>query len=160
MARFHRILVPTDFEDSSNEALDVGIELALRFDAKLFLLHAWEVPTFAYGSAYMAPDIWAVIGDAAKAQLATTLALVRKRVPGAESLLANGAPVPETIAAIAQTGADLVVMGTHGRRGVTRMFLGSVAENVVRSSPVPVLTIRDPNRGIGLSPTTSAPSML
>jgi nucleotide-binding universal stress UspA family protein len=90
----------------------------------------------------MAPDIWAVIGDAAKAQLATTLALVRKRVPGAESLLANGAPAPETILAIEQTSADLVIMGTHGRRGVTRMFLGSVAETVVRTSPVPVLTIR------------------
>jgi nucleotide-binding universal stress UspA family protein len=142
MARFHRILVPIDFEDSSSEALDVGVELALAFDAKLILLHAWEVPTFAYAGGYTAPDLWAVIEDAATAQLATTLALVRKRVPSAESLLANGAPAPETIAAIDQTSADLVIMGTHGRRGVTRMFLGSVAENVVRNSPVPVLTIR------------------
>jgi nucleotide-binding universal stress UspA family protein len=147
MARFHRILVPIDFENSSNEALDVGVELALTFDAKLTLLHAWEIPTFAYAGAYVAPDVWAVIEDAAKAQLATTLALVRKRVPGAESFLANGAPAAETIAAIERTSPDLVIMGTHGRRGVTRMFLGSVAENVVRNSPVPVLTIRGRQAG-------------
>ena len=143
MTRFHHVLVPVDFEESSREALEVAMDLALTFEARLTIVHAWEISPYVYaGLSYVPIDLWTPIERAAKQQLETTLALVRKRVPRAEAILAKGPAAAEVLAAIEQSKADLVVMGTHGRHGVSRMLLGSVAEKIVRASPVPVLTIR------------------
>ena len=144
MTRFHHILVPVDFELPSQEALEVAVDFALAFDARLTLMHAWDIPTFAYAgsNSFMTADMWTPIAGAAAEQLASTLAVLRKRLPRAESVLAQGAPAVETLAVADRVKADLIVMGTHGRQGLDRMLLGSVAERVVRSSPVPVLTIR------------------
>jgi nucleotide-binding universal stress UspA family protein len=143
MTRFHHILVPVDFEDPSQEALDVAIDLALTFDARLTVAHAWDMPPYSYaGISYLPPDVATTIEQAAKQRLDNTVVLVIKRVPNAESVLVRGPAADEILDAVGRTKADLIVMGTHGRRGVSRVFLGSVAEKVVRSSPVPVLTIR------------------
>jgi nucleotide-binding universal stress UspA family protein len=143
MTRFHHILAPVDFEPSSQEALDVAIDLALAFDAQLTVVHAWEMPVYAYSGLGLLPlDLWAPVERAGMKQLESTLAAVRKRLPRAESLFAKGPPSVELLAAIELSKADLVVMGTHGRQGLIRVFLGSVAETVLRASPVPVLTIR------------------
>lgn len=120
----------------------MAIDLALAFDAKLTLVHAWEIPTYAYAGMSLFPlDVWTVIEQAAKEQLASTLAAVRKQLPRAESVLANGRAAVEILGVADRLKADLIVMGTHGRQGVGRVFLGSVAERVVRASPVAVLTI-------------------
>ena len=143
MIPFHRILVAVDFGKASQEALEVAIELAVANDANLTLVHTWEIPTYAYaGMAYLPTDVWSAIEQAAKDQLASTLALVQKRVPKAVSVFAGGEASQEILNAAERTSADLIVMGTHGRRGVSRVLLGSVAEKVVRLSPVPVLTVR------------------
>ena len=144
MIRFRHILVPVDFEAPSQEALEVAVDLALAFDAKLTLIHAWEVPAAAYTPMeYVPADFWTAIEQAATEQLKSTVEQVRKRLPRAESILAKGPPVHEVIlTGAARTKADLIVMGTHGRRGLSHALLGSVAEKVVRLSPVPVLTIR------------------
>jgi nucleotide-binding universal stress UspA family protein len=143
MSRFHHILAPIDFEPSSQEALEVAIDLALAFDARLTVAHALEMPAYAYGTLGLLPaDLWAPVEQAATKQLESTLAAVRKRMPRAESLFANGPPSVEILRAIELSKADLVVMGTHGRRGLSRVLLGSVAEAVLRASAVPVLTIR------------------
>ena len=144
MTPFNHILVPLDFEEPSQAALEVAIDLALTFNAKLTLVHAWDLQTYAYAgtSSFLTADLWTPIMEAAKAQLATTLAVVRKRLPKAEAVLVQGPAAAETLAVAQRVKADLIVMGTHGRRGLDRMFAGSVAERVVRSSPVPVLTIR------------------
>jgi nucleotide-binding universal stress UspA family protein len=143
MIRFHRILAAVDFGAASQEALEVAIEFAVTNDATLTLVHTWEIPTYAYaGMAYLPTDVWSAIEQAAKGQLETTLALVQKRVPNAVSVFAGGEASHEILDAAERTRADLVVMGTHGRRGMSRVLLGSVAEKVVRLSPVPVLTVR------------------
>jgi nucleotide-binding universal stress UspA family protein len=143
MNRFHHILVPLDFEDPSQEALEVALDLALAFDAKLTVLHAWDLPVYSYaGLSYLPPDVATVVEEAAETSLASAMALVIKILPRAKSVLVRGRPDVETLDAAARLKVDLIVMGTHGRRGVSRMLLGSVAEKVVRSSPVPVLTIR------------------
>ena len=143
MSRFHHILVPLDFEDPSQEALDVALALALTFDAKLTVLHAWDLPVYSYaGLSYLPPDVATVVEEAAETSLASAMGLVIKRLPRAESVLVRGAAAVEILDATGRLKVDLIVMGTHGRRGVSRMVLGSVAEKVVRSSPVPVLTIR------------------
>jgi nucleotide-binding universal stress UspA family protein len=143
MTRFHHILVPVDFEEASQEALEVAIDLTLTFDAKLTVVHAWDLPVYSYaGLSYLPPDVATVVEEAATQSLADAAALVMRRVPKAESVLVRGPAAAEIMGTAGRLKADLIVMGTHGRRGVSRLVLGSVAEKVVRSSPVPVLTIR------------------
>jgi nucleotide-binding universal stress UspA family protein len=147
MIRFGHILVPVDFEAPSLEALEVAVDLALTFDAKLTIIHAWVGPGAAYSATiYVPAAFWTAIEDAASEQLKGTVEGVRKRLPRAESILGKGPPFQEILAAAARTKADLIVMGTHGRRGMSHALLGSIAEKIVRSSPVPVLTIRGKDR--------------
>jgi nucleotide-binding universal stress UspA family protein len=141
MIVFRHILAPVDFEPCSKQALEVAIDLALRFDSKLTLVHAWDVPGYVYANPYLTPDIGASIGEAAKQQLEAALADARARLPRAESMLLRGQAGPEVVAAAERLKADLIVVGTHGRQGLNRVFLGSVAEKIVRGSSVPVLTI-------------------
>jgi nucleotide-binding universal stress UspA family protein len=141
--RFGHILVPVDFESPSQRALEVAIDFALTFDSKLTVFHAWDTPQYVYaGMPYVAPEVWVGLEQAARSQLQGTLADVRKRVPRAESVLVRGPAAFEVLAEIERSKVDLIVMGTHGRRGVSRLILGSVAEKVVRGSSVPVLTVR------------------
>jgi nucleotide-binding universal stress UspA family protein len=143
MNRFHHVLVPLDFEEPSQEALEVALAIALTFDAKLTVFHAWDLPVYSYaGLSYLPPDVAAVVEEAADTSLARVMAVAIKSLTRAQSVLVRGSPAVEILDAAGRLKADLIVMGTHGRRGVSRMFLGSVAEKVVRSSPVPVLTIR------------------
>jgi nucleotide-binding universal stress UspA family protein len=148
MARFHHVLVPIDFEESSEDALEAAVELALTFHARLTLVHAWDVPSSAYAAmTYISADVWTAIEQGAKARLASALATVQKRLPSARATLLKGPTASEILAAADRSKADLIVMGTHGRRGISHLLLGSVAEKVVRLSPVPVLTVRGKNRG-------------
>ncbi|MES1177864.1 MAG: universal stress protein [Myxococcales bacterium] len=140
---FKHILAATDFSDCSARALDLAIELAGQLDAQLTLVHTWEIPSLGYGAAmYFPGDVLTPIENAARAQLEEVTNAVKKRVPRANSVLRVGAAWDEIIAAAASVHADLIVLGTHGRRGVSRALLGSVAERVVRLSPVAVLTVR------------------
>lgn len=143
MVEFKHILVAVDFGDSSEEAMEMAIELAHKFGASLTLVHTCEVPAYLYPDiAYFAADLLTPLEDAAGKQLRTTLATVQKRVPGAKAILRMGTAATEILAVIEGVHPDLVVTGTHGRRGISRTLLGSVAERLVRLSPVPVLTVR------------------
>ena len=137
---FEHILVPTDFNEPAEHALDVAIELAKKFDARVSILHAYqlfvpmpylEITSFPFEE---------IAASAAK-KLEAVVTKTKQRYPNCEALLRPGLPTEETIAAVEGSGIDLIVMGTHGRRGVSRVVMGSVAERVVRTSPVPVLTI-------------------
>ena len=140
---FNHLLVPVDFGEPSQQALDAAIELACRFTARLTLVHVYEIPAYVYGGmTYSTADLFGPIEDAAREQLDRTLREVQKRVPGAKAVLRRGPPAPEILAVIEEVHPDLVVMGTHGRTGVSHAFLGSVAEKIVRLSPAAVLTIR------------------
>lgn len=142
MILFKHILVATDFEDSSARVVDVAVEMAKTLDAKLTLLHVWELPIYPYMDFVLTAESLALVQEAAVKRLESALEAVRKSFPAAESLLKGGGPWDGILEAVAETGADLVVMGTHGRRGVRHLLLGSVAEKVVRLCPVPVLTVR------------------
>lgn len=145
MSKFKHILVPVDFGEPSIAALDMAIDLAKSFGAELTVMHAWELPVtaYSYGAAvYSSVDLITPLREAAENQLESTMTNVRARLPGAKALLRNGHIWSEIQEAIRETGADLVVMGTHGRSGLDHLLLGSVAERTVRSSPVPVLIAR------------------
>lgn len=143
MLSFKKILVPVDFGESSKQALEVAIGLARQFDAELTLVHTWEIPVYGYGAMeFSAMDMLTPIQAAATEQLAALVAEVKRQLPEVKSVLARGVAWREVLSTIEQTKPDLVVMGTHGRRGVGRAILGSVAEKIVRMSPIPVLTVR------------------
>jgi nucleotide-binding universal stress UspA family protein len=141
---FKQILVAIDFGESSQQALELGIELALKFGGALTLVHAYEIPVYAYdGASYVsAAELLAPIEATARRKLQSTLETVQKRMPAASALLRVGVASAEILAAIEEARPDLLVVGTHGRHGLGRMLLGSVAEKLVRLSPVPVLTVR------------------
>jgi nucleotide-binding universal stress UspA family protein len=141
---FKHILVPIDFAESSEKALEAAIDLARRFGSDLTLIHVYETPVYFYGGVtYATTDLFGPIEELARNQLEKTLREVQTKIPTAKAILGRGSPATEIVAAIVEVHPDLVVMGTHGRRGVSRAFLGSVAEKVVRLSPVPVLTFRE-----------------
>jgi nucleotide-binding universal stress UspA family protein len=142
MISFKSILVPVDFGDASKHALEVAVDLATQYKGSLTLVHTWEVPLYAYGGLeFSAIDLLTPIRETAQTYLDEMLVDVKKTVPEARAILRRGAPWREILAAIQEGKPDLVVMGTHGRKGVERIVLGSVAEKIVRTSPVPVLTV-------------------
>lgn len=145
MSTFKNILVPTDFGEAAERARRFATEIALRFDAKLTLAHFWEAPAYPHlGSLYASWDFVTPVGQAAEQELAQVLVELRRRIPCAAGICRMGSPWQEILHVIDEIDVDLVVMGTHGRRGIARMLLGSVAEKVVRTSPVPVLTVSTP----------------
>jgi nucleotide-binding universal stress UspA family protein len=135
------ILVPTDFSASSDQALDYAIELAAKLDAKVNLLSVIGVPT--YGVAELGVGITAPMIDSLIADNQAALDNVARTKPTvAQTLIRVGDARDVILQTAEELRADLIVMGTHGRRGISRALLGSVTEMVVRTSPVPVLTVR------------------
>jgi universal stress protein A len=138
------ILVPTDFSEHAGAALAFAAELGAQLDATVHLLHVVSIPTMGLpevGVAYASMTIESST-KAGQRELEALVARYRDRVPLAPPRLEVGDPrdVIDNVAEL--IGADLIVMGTHGRRGLRRMLVGSVAESVVRTAPCPVLTIR------------------
>jgi len=139
---FERILVATDFSDSSRQALELALQIAEKFNSELTLVHSWEAPSYSYGGGlYLPVDLAAPIERAAVARLEEAAAELKQRLPRAKSLLRSGIAWEEVLGAATQVNADLIVMGTHGRHGLERALLGSVAEKVVRMARMPVLTV-------------------
>jgi len=145
-ARIQHILVPHDFSDTAQCALDYALALAEKFAARVTIVHTYEVPLLSYpeGPAITA-ELVGQVQAAAKAALDGVVARSKGR-PGVavDGDLREGPPWAEIIAAATEGGADLIVIGTHGRRGLSRALLGSVAEKVVRSATCPVLTVHGP----------------
>jgi len=142
---FTHILVATDFGDCSTRALDAALEIAQKFDARVTLVHVWEMPTYSFEiSPYMPNELWLPIEQAAQSQLTTWCETLKARWPKSDAVLRTGTPWHEVLTAAEGTHADLIVVGTHGRTGLSRVLLGSVAERVVRLAKVPVLTVHGP----------------
>lgn len=140
MLPIHTILHPTDFSDRSGHALHLATALARDYGARLMVLHVIHRPVVAYGEGIIPPDPEAT-WEEARAQLDGLL------LPGgfaAERKLAEGDPAAVILHFAREHHADLVVMGTHGRTGLGRLLMGSVAEQVVRRAPCPVLTVTHP----------------
>ena len=139
MQTFTNILVPTDFSGPAEQATELATTLAEKFESKVTLLHTYVIPTYPYGDGLYWP--LDELELAAKTALDTALGKVKERYQLAEAILEVGSPAEQILSIAEARGVDLIVMGTHGRRGLSRVFLGSVAEKVVRVSPVPVLTV-------------------
>lgn len=142
-----RILVPIDFSEGSQQALDYAIEFAKPHRAKLTILFVLEPIHFANPGDLYAPsaNLGMLITEqrhAARDSLSRLQRDLRKRHVDAATVLKEGLAYDEIVAAAAETRADMIVMATHGRTGVSHLFLGSVAEKVLRHATCPVLTVR------------------
>ncbi len=145
-ATFRHILVPTDFGPIAEHALHLAVRLASNFGAKLTLLHVADIKSVR-AEAYVEGLAWPKIdveksAQSAQSALDRQLSITRKQHPNVEGVLLEGEPWREIVNAAKARGADLIVLGTHGRHGIPRLFLGSVAERVVRYADVPTMTVR------------------
>ena len=141
MEAFRKIVVATDFGDSSEHALELASDLAKRYSAELIVVHVVEIliPTFPIA---LTPEPEHVAA-AAQLGLLSVVERVQATVPGARSVLLRGSPAEQILSFVDENAVDLVVVGTHGRKGPSRWLLGSVAEKIVRSSRGAVLTVHD-----------------
>lgn len=133
------ILVPVDFQDASLDALALARNLAARLGLEVVLLHAYAIPVVVYPGfdPIVAPGLPDEIATAAKSALEKLAA----ENGGLRTILRTGDPATEVMKVIDELRPALVAMGTHGRTGLSHLLLGSVAEKIVRASPVPVVTV-------------------
>ena len=163
MNAISRILVPVDFSDWSRSALTLAVGLASRFGAEVDVFHVFELPPpyvpniMLQGQGGPSGTVHQVMRREAKEELAEFLreAVTAEKAGALEvrGYTRCGEPVEAIIRRATIGHYDLVVMGTRGRSGLSRMFMGSVAEAVVRGAPGPVLTFR---RGVGGAGTDEA----
>jgi nucleotide-binding universal stress UspA family protein len=148
-----RIIVATDFGDASRAAFDWSLHLAKALGARLVLVHVFDLPIIGF------PDASIVVGAETATRIANAAqtALEAERSRGAESGVAveawlrQGDPREAIPMLVGVADAGLIVVGSHGRKGFVRVLLGSVAEAIVRASPVPVVVVRA--RGTEPGPT-------
>ncbi len=148
MQPIESILAATDFSPGAALAVEQAASLAHTLGAKLTLLHVYQIPNYFFpdGSAYIAPpevltELTASVAD----QLAAAAAQARSITGGEVAVRSlEGAAADQIVRAAREGGFDLIVIGTHGRSGIKRLVLGSVAEQVVRHAECPVFTVREP----------------
>src|ERR1044071_7246841 len=134
-----KIMCPVDFSPGSQQAMHTAVRIANEHDAELVLVHSWYFPAGGFGGDYVpAADIVQAISSDAQRGLENAVAEARKL--GAHrvtSKLLNGSPWQQIVdAAQREPGLDLIVIGTHGRTGLSRVVMGSVAELVVRQPEI------------------------
>jgi universal stress protein A len=149
MRRFKRIMVASDLSKVSRGALYTAIVFAQSKGAELIMVHVLA-PIVPFGPEQLTqPALLETIEvDArrwAEQQLARLAAAARKAGVRVKVVLLSGDPADQIIRAARTHRADLIVVGTHGRRGFSKMMIGSVAERVVRTAPCPVVTVRSQN---------------
>ena len=146
MKPVRRILFGTDFSPASRPAFRRSLELAASNGAALWIAHVAAPPPPMSAEGYVLPryydDLSAAIRTDAEKRLKVLLALARKAGVKAHGLLLTGAPHDALNRAARRHRADLLVVGTHGRTGLAKFLVGSVASRVVATAPCPVLTIR------------------
>jgi len=140
---FQRILCATDFSDTAEAAWEIACDLAGTHRADLVLVHSFtELPVYPEVAVASVQRVWEEQRLWVQQALDQRVGAASARGLRARSLLKTG-PAPETIVDTAtEEGADLIVIGTHGRTGLTRLVIGSVAERVVRIAPCPVLIVK------------------
>jgi nucleotide-binding universal stress UspA family protein len=147
-----RILVPTDFSETADQALAYAKDLAPKLGASLHLVHVYRDP---YAVAACAPEVYAPVPAEVRERAVEEVRerlferldnTEEQRFRGSRNIV-RGLIAPQIVDYAAANDIDMIVMGTHGRRGVAHLLLGSVAEHVVRTAACPVLTVRAEHDG-------------
>ncbi len=137
-----KILVATDFGEPAGRALDCAIDLAAALGASVTVVHALDLPMYGSGATAVAAALSIPeIERASKEALDAALAERRGRGVSLTGMVREGHARDEILAVAKEIGASMLVVGTHGRKGLERALLGSVAERIVRTAPCPVLVV-------------------
>ncbi len=146
MISIKNILCPVDYSVYSEMALKYAIEFAEKYRARLYLIHVLDIRVYDINE----PDLYNVniVDEETIAKLRERLLRcvtedTKGKIP-VEAIIIQGVPFAEIIKVSKELKIDLIVLGTHGRTGISHAIMGSVAEKVVRKAPCPVLTIRHP----------------
>jgi nucleotide-binding universal stress UspA family protein len=133
MLPIRTVLYPSDFSESSNFAFPLACTLARDYDARLVVAHVADriMPSYTRGEIIPLPEL-----------------VPRDPKVRVEHRLAAGDAATEILRLAKETQADVIVMGTHGRTGLARVLMGSVAEQIVRKAPCPVVTVKIPLRRV------------
>ena len=146
MTRFQRILCASDFSKTSSEALVSAINVAKTNRASLTILHAHVPIVPLVPEQYIESGNWDRVDTEtrrwAEGQVAKLGEKARKAGVRASAIMVTGDPARQIVRMARSKRADLIVVGTHGRRGFSKFFLGSVAERVIATAPCPVMTVR------------------
>jgi nucleotide-binding universal stress UspA family protein len=146
MKRIRRILHPTDFSSASRAAFDRAGALARDSRAELVILYVLSPVIPVMGEGYVPPQTYEAIDAAAhkgaRRKLDAVVARAKKAGVRARGVLVEGSAHERIVRAARTLRADLIVMGTHGRSGLARLFVGSVASRVVSAASCPVMTVR------------------
>jgi nucleotide-binding universal stress UspA family protein len=159
MKPFRKILVPVDFSTHSARAVEVAAELARRYEGSLDLVHVFDPIAYPLPDGYVMftrPQLDEMFAHFDAELAKCEQAAHRAGATRVQTHVRQG-PCAAEICEFAREGSfDLIVMGTHGRRGLNRMLLGSVAERVLRVAPCPVLTLRAEAQAAQADPATVA----
>ena len=144
--RVRRVLHPSDFSTASRAAFARAVAMAKADQAELLVMHVVGFPTPILSDGYMSPQILDDLTRSMRAdgqkQLDKLVAKAKASGVRARGVLFEGVPADAINRAARSQRADVIVIGTHGRTGLARLFMGSVAERVVGGAPCPVLTVR------------------
>ena len=134
------IVVAVDFEAASDKALALASELAERLGCELALVHVYQLPIYTYPG--LEPGVLPAYQSEVTAAAKRALDALATKHGVQRAYLREGDPATEVLAALEELRPKLAVVGTHGRRGLSHLLLGSVAEKIVRRATVPVVTVR------------------
>ena len=146
---FTRILVPVDGSDTSNKALAAAVRMTQGADGRMRLVHVMDELAYAADHPHYGSELMRAVREEARRVLSDASDVVAAASLTAEASLIEspGRRLGDVIAEEAKRwNADLVVVGTHGRRGFARALLGSGADQIIRTSPVPVLVVPPPSK--------------
>lgn len=142
-----KILLAVDFSAGSPLALQHAVRIAEKFGANLLLLHVVHEPAEApgfYASKKAGKKVLRNMEQTAEQMMEEFVSVHLKKFKKFETHMAPGLPAPQIVKLAKKANADLIVVGTHGRSGLKRLMLGSVADRVIRSAPCPVLAVHEP----------------
>lgn len=146
MANIRKILHATDFSKASTRALQEAIKLAKDHRAQLLVVHVTEPTPYVAGGEFGGAEMYTKLEDMTRQNAQSSMSKLMERLKKskikAESLLLRGSSHEQIVKAAKSRKADMIVIGTHGRTGLSKFFMGSVAGKVVASAPCPVLTVR------------------
>jgi nucleotide-binding universal stress UspA family protein len=143
--KIEKILFATDFSEGSAAALPYAADIARQYGAKLYLVHVvyditkatgWYVPHVAVG------EIYDEIEKSARAEIGKIDPVELRGLKDVGQVILKGTPYEEIIKFAEDNKVDLIVLGTHGRKGIDRVLFGSTAEQILRNAPCPVLSVR------------------
>ena len=141
-----RIMHPSDFSTASQAAFNKAVDMAKADRAELTIVHVLSPVMPVPGDGYISPKVYEEIAASTRAwaqkQLDKRVAKARAAGVRAKGLLMDGIPHEQIVRAARAKRTDLLVLGTHGRSGLAKLFIGSVAGRVVSAAPCPVLTVR------------------